>query len=218
MKQQLALLFIFSSLLVTGCNNASDSKKKETEVSSVRPQMTSKKFSPEDQKIIDKYNKEVEDIPQEDEEKFHSRLKKLIPEVNQISDKTEREKKLMSIYLIVGMYNEAYTLNEQQLADKPSDPALLLFKCHLLDLLKKDKNTVTQCYDNAAITFKNELDKPSIKSTPNYQRDKFTYLVMMIKGGHPEYKQKAEDFIANTKDGKMKEWVKSLYETEVGKQ
>ena len=215
MKQQLVLLIILSSLLATGCSKASESTKTETEASAVQSQKVSKKFSSEDQKIIDRYNKELGYLTLEDDEKFHARMKNLIPEINKISDKAEREKNLMNIYLVVGMNKEAYALNEKQLAENPNDVARLLFKCRLLELLKRDKETTTKCFNTAATSFKAELDKTSSKSDPNYQQGQFTYLITMIKAGHSEYKQKAQEFIANTKDEQKKEWFKSVYDTEV---
>ncbi|EHU2649441.1 hypothetical protein [Acinetobacter baumannii] len=214
MKHQLALLIILSSLLATGCSKASESTNAETEASTVQSQKASKKFSPEDQKIIDKYNKELEYLTLEEDEKFHARMKNLIPEINKISDKAEREKNLMNIYLVVGMNEEAYALNEKQLKEKPNDTARLTFRCQLLTLQKKESTLINKCYDNVADVLKVELDKPENKRDPDYKIGEFSYLYAKYKAGHPEYKEKMQEYIAETKDEKLKATLTSLYNVE----
>jgi len=210
MKQQLAL-FIIGSALLSGCSNASDGTK-QTEV---KTEMSAPKaLSAEDQKIIDKHNEYVQKYSMEDKEVFQKHMREILPEVDKITDKRKRELLQMNIYMILNDYDKAHALNDKQLAEKPNDTARLTFRCQLLTLQKKESTLIYQCYENVADVLKVELDKPENKANPDYKIGEFSYLYAKYKAGHTEYKQKMQEYIAATKDEKIKASLTSLYNVE----
>lgn len=57
----------------------------------------------------------------------------------------------MNIYMLSGMYKEAYELNEQQIKEKPL-PQRIMFRCTLLEKLNEAKvkfNSVTKLLPNS---------------------------------------------------------------------
>ena len=210
MKQQLALLIIGSALL-SGCSNASDGTK-QTEVKTETS--APKALSAEDQKIIDKHNEYVQKYSMEDKEVFQKHMREILPEVDKITDKRKRELLQMNIYMILNDYDKAHALNDKQLAEKPNDTARLTFRCQLLTLQKKESTLINQCYENVADVLKVELDKPENKANPDYKIGEFSYLYAKYKAGHTEYKQKMQEYIAATKDEKIKASLTSLYNVE----
>ncbi|MCG6036333.1 hypothetical protein MER72_02920 [Acinetobacter baumannii] len=210
MKQQLAL-FIIGSALLSGCSNASDGTK-QTEVKT--EMSATKALSAEDQKIIDKHNEYVQKYSMEDKEVFQKHMREILPEVDKITDKHKRELLQMNIYMILNDYDKAHALNDKQLAEKPNDTARLTFRCQLLTLQKKESTLINQCYENVADVLKVELDKPENKANPDYKIGEFSYLYAKYKAGHTEYKQKMQEYIAATKDEKIKASLTSLYNVE----
>ncbi|MBP2603333.1 hypothetical protein [Acinetobacter calcoaceticus] len=210
MKQQLAL-FIIGSALLSGCSNASDGTK-QTEVKTETS--APKALSAEDQKIIDKHNEYVQKYSMEDKEVFQKHMREILPEVDKITDKRKRELLQMNIYMILNDYDKAHALNDKQLAEKPNDTARLTFRCQLLTLQKKESTLINQCYENVADVLKVELDKPENKANPDYKIGEFSYLYAKYKAGHTEYKQKMQEYIAETKDEKIKASLTSLYNVE----
>jgi len=210
MKQQLAL-FIIGSALLSGCSNASDGTK-QTEVKTETS--APKALSAEDQKIIDKHNEYVQKYSMEDKEVFQKHMREILPEVDKITDKRKRELLQMNIYMILNDYDKAHALNNKQLAEKPNDTARLTFRCQLLTLQKKESTLINQCYENVADVLKVELDKPENKANPDYKIGEFSYLYAKYKAGHTEYKQKMQEYIAATKDEKIKASLTSLYNVE----
>ncbi|MFV5359984.1 hypothetical protein VXO68_02080 [Acinetobacter oleivorans] len=210
MKQQL-VLFIIGSALLSGCSNASDGTK-QTEVKTETS--APKALSAEDQKIIDKHNEYVQKYSMEDKEVFQKHMREILPEVDKITDKRKRELLQMNIYMILNDYDKAHALNDKQLAEKPNDTARLTFRCQLLTLQKKESTLINQCYENVADVLKVELDKPENKANPDYKIGEFSYLYAKYKAGHTEYKQKMQEYIAATKDEKIKASLTSLYNVE----
>jgi len=210
MKQQL-VLFIIGSALLSGCSNASDGTK-QTEVKTETS--APKALSAEDQKIIDKHNEYVQKYSMEDKEVFQKHMREILPEVDKITDKRKRELLQMNIYMILNDYDKAHALNDKQLAEKPNDTARLTFRCQLLTLQKKESTLINQCYENVADVLKVELDKPENKANPDYKIGEFSYLYAKYKAGHTEYKQKMQEYIASTKDEKIKASLTSLYNVE----
>lgn len=211
MKKYL-ILFIIGSALLSGCSNASDSTKK-IEVKTETP--APKALSAEDQKIIDKHNEYVQKYSMEDSEIFQKRMRGILPEVDKITDKRKRELLQMNIYMILNEYDNAYALNEKQLADKPNDTARLTFRCQLLVLQGKETTSINKCYDHLAEVLKVELNKPENKKDPNYKQAEFSYLLVKYKAGHLEYKEKMKKFIDSTNDEVLKVSLKTIYDAEV---
>lgn len=205
-------VIILGSALLGGCSNASDSTK-QTEVKTETP-APKKKLSAKDQQILDKHNEYVQKYSLESPEIFQKRMKELLPEINTMSDKSKREMLQMNVYLASEMYDEALALNVQQIAEHPENPALYIAKCQILTTQQKDKQLITQCFDEAANVLKVELGKPENKTDPNYKQGEFSYLLAKYKGGHPEYKQKMQKYIADTKDEKLKANLTTIYNVE----
>ncbi|MDC5235428.1 hypothetical protein NRA21_04610 [Acinetobacter baumannii] len=206
MKKFLTLFIIYSSFL-GGCSNASDSAK-QSEITSPKP------LSAEDKKIIDKHNEYIQKYSMEDKEIFQKHMREILPDVDKITDKHKRELLQMNIYMILNDYERAHTLNDKQLAEKPNDTARLTFRCQLLTLQNKEATLINKCYDTTAEALKIELDKPENKADPNYKLAEFSYLLVKYKGGHLEYKEKMQKFIADTKDEKLKASLKNIYDVE----
>ncbi|ENU08678.1 hypothetical protein [Acinetobacter calcoaceticus] len=211
MKQQLTLLVILSSLLATGCSNTSDSTK-QTEIKNETT--APKALSAEDQQIVDKHNEYIKKYSLEDSEVFQKHMREILPEVDKITDKRKRKLLQMNIYMILNDYDKAHALNDKQLAEKPDDTARLTFRCQLFTMQGKEATLVNKCYDHVAEVLKEELDKPENKTDPDYKIGEFSYLYAKYKAGHPEYKEKMQEYIAETKDEKLKATLTSLYEVE----
>lgn len=211
MKNYLNLLII-GTALVGGCSNASDSTKQaEVKTEATVP----KALSAEDQKIIEKNNEYIKKYSLEDKEVFQKRMREILPEIDKITDKHKRELLQMNIYMILNDYTKAQALNDKQLTERPNDTARLTFRCQLLTLQGKEANSINKCYDSVADVLKVELDKPENKKDPNYKQGEFSYLLAKYKGGHLEYRDKMKNFIADTKDPKLKSWLQNVYDSEV---
>ncbi|HAV2988541.1 hypothetical protein [Acinetobacter baumannii] len=211
MKKYLTPFILCTMVLISACSNATDSSKNVEKASS---EEVVKTVSLEDQKIIDKYESYFKYYREGNFEEFQSKMKEVLPEVSKISDKKKREFMQMNIYMTLQNYKDAYALNEKQLKEKPNDTARLTFRCQLLTLQKKEATLINKCYDNLADVLKVELDKPENKSNPDYKIGEFSYLLAKYKAGHIEYKQKMQEYLAETKDEKLKASLTSLYDME----
>ncbi|HGL4508345.1 hypothetical protein OHV61_16760 [Acinetobacter baumannii] len=209
MKKFLTLFIIYSSFL-GGCSNASDSAK-QSEITSPKP------LSAEDKKIIDKHNEYIQKYSMEDKEIFQKHMREILPDVDKITDKRKRELLQMNIYMILNDYEKAHALNDKQLAEKPNDTARLTFRCQLFTMQGIEATVVNKCYDHVAEVLKVELDKSENKSDPDYKIGEFSYLYAKYKAGHIEYKEKMQEYIAETKDRKLKATLTSLYDVEFEK-
>lgn len=211
MKKYLTPIILCTVGLISACSNATNSSK---DVDKAPKEAVIKTVSAEDQKIIDKYESYFKYYREGNFEEFQNKIKEILPEVSTISDKKKREFMQMNIYMTLQNYNDAYALNEKQLKEKPNDTARLTFRCQLLTLQKKEATLINKCYDNLADVLKVELDKPENKSNPDYKIGEFSYLFAKYKAGHTEYKQKMQEYIAETKDEKLKASLTSLYDVE----
>lgn len=211
MKKYVTPFIIISMALTSACSNATDSAKNVEKASS---EPIVKAISAEDQKIIDKYESYFKYYREGNFEEYQNKMKEVLPEVSTISDKKKREFMQMNIYMILNDYDKAHALNDKQLAEKPNDTARLTFRCQLLTLQKKESTLINQCYENVADVLKVELDKPENKANPDYKIGEFSYLYAKYKAGHNEYKQKMQEYIAATKDEKIKATLTSLYNVE----
>jgi len=212
MKKYVTPFIIISMALTSACSNATDSAKNVEKASS---EPVVKSISAEDQKIIDKYESYFKYYREGNFEEFQNKMKEVLPEVSKISDKNKREFMQMNIYMTLQDYEEAYALNAKQIKEHPENPALIIAKCQILTMQQKDKQLIAQCFDESANVLKVELDKPENKKDPNYKQGEFSYLLAKYKGGHPEYKQKMQKYIADTKDEKLKASFTTIYDVEV---
>lgn len=211
MKNILLLSIICTAALTSACGNATDSAK---DVKKEPQEKVVKKVSAEDQKIIDKYESYFKYYREGNFEEFQNKMRDVLPEVSKISDKNKREFMQMNIYMTLQAYDEALALNAKQIKEHTENPALIIAKCQILTMQQKDKQLIAQCFDEAANVLKVELDKPENKKDPNYKQGEFSYLLAKYKGGHPEYKQKMQKYIADTKDEKLKANLTTIYNVE----
>ncbi|ATZ67862.1 hypothetical protein [Acinetobacter haemolyticus] len=209
MKKSILTFTILIPLFATGCGNASNPQNANE--NATQEERTSNNLTADDLKIINKYNGYLESSLSEN---FPSLMEEILPEIGNISNKYEREKIQMNIYLVLNRYEDAYRLNEKQLAESPTSATRLTFKCQLLALLNKDKNQIVECHDNAAKQIKVELDKMS-KSDPARVEGEFAYYLEMYKAGHLEYKNKMQKLISTLKDESLKIWFSTVYNIEV---
>lgn len=195
-------------IICISCSKAQDiafEKESITEEQNDAPKITA-----EDQAIKDKYKELINGIGLNDREVSHSRFRKFLPEADQIKNKYEREKIQMNIYLYLEMHKEAYDLNEKQLAEKPSLEKQVV-KCQLLEVLNRKQDAIRSCNQKLAqYSYKELEDAP--KDDPQYPYGEWFYLLTMYKAGHVEYKQKMEEFIASTTEGRMKREFQDSYD------
>ncbi|MBE2165400.1 hypothetical protein IIQ44_03670 [Acinetobacter oleivorans] len=212
MKKYVTPFIIITMALTSACSNATDSAKNVEKASS---EPVVKAISAEDQKIIDKYESYFKYYREGNFEEFQNKMKEVLPEVSKISDKNKREFMQMNIYMTLQDYDEALALNAKQIKEHPDNPALYISKCQILKIQEKDTHLITQCFDDAAFILKAQLDKPENKADPEYKQGEFTYLLAKYKGGHPEYKEKMQKYIADTKDENLKASFTTIYDVEV---
>ncbi|MEB6478726.1 hypothetical protein [Acinetobacter vivianii] len=207
-----SILILISVLGVTACSKASNEHTANVEDSS---QSIKTELSASDKKLLDKYESlTTEVITSGDDTKIKEALAPLIPEIKQVTAKKQRELALMNIYMLSGMYKEAYELNEQQIKEKPL-PQRIMFRCTLLEKLNEAKVKIQQCHEASAQLIQTELAKPADKSDPQYKDVEFVYLTEMYKAGHTDYKAKLQAFINDTKDAEAKDRYKSLYDDQI---
>lgn len=201
------MLFMVSAscFINTSCTPDNSAHQK-----SIQDRDPAQSITPADQKIIDKYNQTSELLRSGKSDEFYKTLEKLLPEITQIQNKNEREKIQMNIYLLLNMNNEAYRLNESQLKENPT-PARLSFRCHLMTLLNKDKNTLKQCYITSASAMKKALENLP-KNDALYSYAEFAYFLEMYRAGNPEYKDKMKQSIDQMTDESIKSSATIAYE------
>lgn len=209
MKSQLILFFLCSSIIGTACsNNRNNSIQNDTNFEQNDEQK--EKISLDDKKIIENHKKLIKNLDMSNRINVENELRKNLLEIEKIQNKQEREKIQKNIYLSLGMYQEAYDLNEKQLSKNPS-PQKQFIKCELMQSLKFDDNKIKKCHEISAQNIQKEL-KATSKNDPLYSYGEWTYLLEMYKAGHSEYKQKMQDYINSTTDEKMKFQFQSSFE------
>jgi len=212
MNRKLIGTFVLISVFgITACSKASN---EQTQVNSTQSS-TKTQLSVSDKKILDRYETITnEAVTSGEDEKIKQTLEPLIPEIKKVTAKKQREMALMNIYMLSGMYKEAYELNEQQIKEKPL-PQRIMFRCTLLEKLNEAKVKIQQCHETSAQLIQTELSKSSSKNDPQYREAEFVYLTEMFKAGHTDYKAKIQKFIDETKDVASKDRYKSLYDADI---
>lgn len=212
MNRKLIGTFVLISVFgVTACSKASN---EQTQVNSTQSS-TKAQLSASDKKILDRYETITNEVVTSGEdEKIKQTLEPLIPEIKKVTAKKQREMALMNIYMLSGMYKEAYELNEQQIKEKPL-PQRIMFRCTLLEKLNEAKVKIQQCHEASAQLIQTELGKSSSKNDPQYREAEFVYLTEMFKAGHGDYKAKIQKIIDETKDVASKDRYKSLYDADI---
>lgn len=211
-RSLISILVLISVLGVPACSKASKEQSTNVENNS---QSVKTELSASDKRILDKYESVTHDIVISGDEKgIKEALVPLIPELKQVTAKKQRDMALMNIYMLAGMYKEAYELNEQQIKEKPL-PQRIIFKCTLLEKLNEAKVKIQQCHKASAQLIQTELAKSADKNDPQYKDVEFVYLTEMYKAGHTDYKAKLQVFIKDTKDPEAKDRYKSLYDDQI---
>lgn len=216
MHRKLISTIVFISVFgVTAC---SKTLNEQTQVDTAKSstQNVKTELSASDKAILDRYDSITNEVVTsgEDEKKIKQTLEPLIPEIKKVTAKKQKEMALMNIYMLSGMYKEAYELNEQQIKEKPL-PQRIMFRCTLLEKLNETKVKTQQCHEASAQLIQTELSKSSSKNDPQYREAEFVYLTEMFKAGHSDYKTKLQAFINETKDIAAKDRYKSLYDAEI---
>lgn len=212
MKKYFRHFILYATCLTCACSNTTNSSK---DIEKSPQNHETSVVSVEDQRIIDKYDSYFEYYREGNFEEFQKKMSEILPEIGKIQNKSKRELMQMNIYMTLQMNEEAYALNEQQLKERPNNPARLTFRCQLLELQDKERNLIHKCFDHAAEALKVELEKPELKSSPNYKLAEFSYLLTKYKAGHFEYKEKMQKHIEDTKDENLKITLKNVYSVEV---
>ena len=163
----------------------------------------------EDKKLIEEYNRIFDYLINGSEEEYHKKLKAFLPKVQSIKNNKERNNAFMNIYMQLGMYKEAYELNDKILKDSFSIERLIL-QCDLVYISKRSKAEYEQCYARLAIEFRKEL-KGMRRSDPEYAYSEWGYLLFMYKSGHAEYQDKLKKMLDSAKDEQMKLTFENLY-------
>ena len=166
-------------------------------------------LSEEDKKLIEEYNRIFDYLINGSEEEYHKKLKAFLPKVQSIKNNKERNNAFMNIYIQLGMYKEAYELNDKILKDSFSIERLIL-QCDLVYISKRSKAEYEQCYARLAIEFRKEL-KGMRRSDPEYAYSEWGYLLFMYKSGHAEYQDKLKKMLDSAKDEQMKLTFENLY-------
>ncbi|MBP6437386.1 MAG: hypothetical protein KA288_08300 [Paludibacteraceae bacterium] len=166
-------------------------------------------LSEEDKKLIEEYNRIFDYLINGSEEEYHKKLKAFLPKVQSIKNNKERNNAFMNIYMQLGMYKEAYELNDKILKDSFSIERLIL-QCDLVYISKRSKAEYEQCYARLAIEFRKEL-KGMRRSDPEYAYSEWGYLLFMYKSGHAEYQDKLKKMLDSAKDEQMKLTFENLY-------
>ena len=166
-------------------------------------------LSEEDKKLIEEYNRIFDYLINGSEEEYHKKLKAFLPKVQSIKNNKERNNAFMNIYMQLGMYKEAYELNDKILKDSFSIERLIL-QCDLVYISKRSKAEYEQCYARLAIEFRKEL-KGMRRSDPEYAYSEWGYLLFMYKSGHAEYQDKLKKMLESAKDEQMKLTFENLY-------
>ena len=166
-------------------------------------------LSEEDKKLIEEYNRIFDYLINGSEEEYHKKLKAFLPKVQSIKNNKARNNAFMNIYMQLGMYKEAYELNDKILKDSFSIERLIL-QCDLVYISKRSKAEYEQCYARLAIEFRKEL-KGMRRSDAEYAYSEWGYLLFMYKSGHAEYQDKLKKMLDSAKDEQMKLTFENLY-------
>ncbi|MGM1002680.1 hypothetical protein [Acinetobacter haemolyticus] len=211
-RKLIGVIVLISACGITACSKASN---EQTDTVKNHSQNAKTELSASDKEILDKYESTTNEVViSGEDEKIKQTLVPLIPEIKQVIAKKQREMALMNIYMLSGMYKEAYELNEQQIKENPL-PQRILFRCTLLEKLNDAKVKIQQCHEASAKLIQTELAKASSKDNPQYKDAEFVYLTEMYKAGHTDYKAKIQSFINETIDVVAKDRYKSLYDAEI---
>ena len=208
MKNHFILAIICISFIGTSCSKAQDVAFQKENIA--KEQNDALKITAEDQAIKDKYKELINQIGLNDREVSHSRFRSFLSETKHIKNKYEREKIQMNIYFYLGMHQEAYDLNEKQLAEKPSLEKQFV-KCQLLEVLHRKQDEIRLCNEKLAQYIQKNLNLAP-KDDPQYPYGEWGYLLAMYKAGYVEYKQKMEAFIASTTEERMKREFQDSYD------
>nr|EHZ7605402.1 hypothetical protein [Acinetobacter baumannii] len=214
-RKLISTIVLISVFGVTACSKASNEQAKVDTTEKSSSQNVKTELSASDKAILDRYETITNEVVTAGEdEKIKQTLAPLIPEIKKVTAKKQREMALMNIYMLSGMYKEAYELNEQQIKEKPL-PQRIMFRCTLLEKLNEGKVKIQQCHEASAQLIQTELSKSSSKNDPQYRDAEFVYLTEMYKAGHTDYKAKIQKFIDETKDVASKDKYKSLYDADI---
>lgn len=213
-RKLISTIILISVLGVTACSKASN-EQKQVDTAKNRTQNVKTELSASDKAILDRYETITNEVVTSGEdEKIKQTLAPLIPKIKKVTAKKQREMALMNIYILSGMYKEAYELNEQQIKEKPL-PQRIMFRCTLIEKLKEAKVKIQQCHEASAQLIQTELSKSTSKNDSQYRDAEFVYLNEMYKAGHADYKAKIQKFIDETKDVASKDRYKSLYDEDI---
>lgn len=197
--------FIFGSTACSSSEQGVADMENKVSANDVKKEI----ISAEDQLIIDNYKKKINTEDLSDTEALEKVLKESLVEVNKIKNNYEREKLQLNIYSALGMYKEAYELNNKMLKDSFTIERLIL-QCDLVYISKRSKAEYEQCYARLAIEFRKEL-KGMRRSDPEYAYSEWGYLLFMYKSGHAEYQEKLKKMLDYAKDEQMKLTFENLY-------
>ncbi len=213
-RKLISTIILISVLGVTACSKASN-EQKQVDTAKNRTQNVKTELSASDKAILDRYETITNEVVTSGEdEKIKQTLAPLIPKIKKVTAKKQREMALMNIYMLSGMYKEAYELNEQQIKEKPL-PQRIMFRCTLIEKLNEAKVKIQQCHEASAQLIQTELSKSTSKNDSQYRDAEFVYLNEMYKAGHADYKAKIQKFIDETKDVASKDRYKSLYDEDI---
>ena len=166
--------------MLSACSKASDNKEIQSQNNEVieNQSLENKQLSENDLKIIDKYNQVFTLVSEGEDDQFKQELERLLPEIVQIKNKKEREKNLMTSYLQLEMFEEAYELNQQRIIENPS---LESFQCLLMKQLKRSKRDIEKCNQNVANHILMELSNSSDLNEEERATMKGIYYLYMLK-------------------------------------
>lgn len=176
--------------------------------------VTDNNLSAVDLNIINEYNEISNKYI--NEKIFKQDLKDFFPKALAIENDDARDNIVMNIYVQTGELESAYILNEQ-LIKRTASFSKQIYGCQLLELQRQNKNTIQNCYGALTELAKENFSKAD-KSDPLYIHAEWSYLELMYKAGHVEYKKKMEDFIDATNDEVMKLKFQSLYDLAIDQQ
>ena len=214
MKQQntkiiLLSLISFTTLgLATACNSSTKNSLENSKNIEIKSELNS-----ESKKVIEEYNSLILEFQNSDDvKKTTQKLKSLIPMLKQINTDKERNRILISSYLRVGENEQAYKLTEEILA-KEKKPNLKNFQCMLIESLQKTASLIKDCYSEAALLYKNELNKLD-PSASTYTQMLWGFNVNMLHAGNREYINHLKKIVNDQKSEQDKLMYESLFELE----
>ncbi len=214
MKQQntriiLLSLISFTTLgLATACNSSANNGLDSSTNNEIKSELNS-----ESRKFIEEYNSLILEFQNADNEtQTAQKLKSLIPKLKQINSDKERNRILISSYLRVGETEQAYKLTEEILA-KEKKPNMKNFQCMLMESLRKPASLIKGCYSEAAILYKNELNKLD-PSAFTYTQMLWGFNVNMYHAGNNEYIDHLKKIVNDQTEENDKFMYEQLFELE----